>query len=542
MSHPLRLARVARPHLLDHSLLGDSLLGPRILGSLGVSLALVGGLAVAAQADTPAAATTPLTSTLTLSSAAKVSAGRAFTVSGRLVENAPSTTTPTGTGTSTTAPIPAKTGAVAGAPVVLQWRTVGSTHWTGSRTVLTSSKGTWSTTLSVGLNSQLRARYAGAAASATTTGAAVPAVAASRTATSTVTALQSLTIAKLSPSRPAIGQLLSVSGTASKALRGTTISLQRLSGTRWTTVTTAKVSSTGSYASTIRISSAAALSLRTRSTTSATITRAYSARRSVSVALSATLYPGQTLGARRVLTAPNGLYTATVQTDGNLVVRNSTGTQLWASGTSGASPTLSLSSTGNVVLAGKAGALWSSGLATPTTAPRLVLQNDGNLVLWSKAHSLWSWQTGPSTTVQPAACWSTSFDCISYTSYTPSTSYWRMYAGHNCTNYVAYRMSMKGVTTPPWGLPGGSAWAWRAGAVKAGVTVDQVPAVGAVMQWNRNTYGGGSSGHVVYVERVTTTGVVISEDSWSGHASVRTILKTSPSYATARFLHIADTV
>ncbi len=508
----------------------------RLLGSLGLALALTGGLTVSAQADSPPAVSpvpAAATSTLTLTSASTVKAGRTFTVSGRLVRTA-----------SGTAAAPTTTVAMAGAPVVLQWRTVGSTHWTSSGAVLTSSKGAWSTTLSVARNSQLRARYAGAAASTNAAGAAVPAVSASRTATSTITALQSVSIATLSPARPAIGQLLSIGGTASKALRGTTVDLQRFSDNRWTTVTTATVSSTGSYAAKFRITSAAALSLRARSTSSATVTRAYSARRTVSVAVSATLYPGQTLGARRVLTAPNGLYTATVQTDGNLVVRDSSGAQLWASGTAGASPTLSLSSTGAVVLAGKAGPIWSSGNTAPSSvaAPRLVLQNDGNLVLWSKAHSVWSWKTGPSTTVRPAACWSTSFDCISYTGYTPSTSYWRMYAGHNCTNYVAYRMISRGVATPPWGLPGGSAWQWRAGAKKAGIAVDQTPAVGAVMQWNRNTYGGGSSGHVVYVERVTSTGVVISEDSWSGHASVRTILKTSPAYASARFLHVADTV
>nr|WP_275588467.1 CHAP domain-containing protein [Microlunatus panaciterrae] len=115
-----------------------------------------------------------------------------------------------------------------------------------------------------------------------------------------------------------------------------------------------------------------------------------------------------------------------------------------------------------------------------------------------------------------------------------------MYSGHNCTNYVAYRMITKGVTRSPWGLPGGSAWQWRANAKKAKIKVDTVPTVGAVIQWNRYTYGGGSSGHVAYVESVSRTSIVISEDSWSGHGAVRTIRRDSPSFTSARFIHIKD--
>lgn len=61
------------------------------------------------------------------------------------------------------------------------------------------------------------------------------------------------------------------------------------------------------------------------------------------------------------------------------------------------------------------------------------------------------------------------------------------------------------------------------------------------MQWGRYTNGGGSSGHVGYVERVTATPVTISaRTSWSGYGAVRVISKDSSSYRDARFIHIRD--
>jgi surface antigen len=92
--------------------------------------------------------------------------------------------------------------------------------------------------------------------------------------------------------------------------------------------------------------------------------------------------------------------------------------------------------------------------------------------------------------------------------------YWRMFSGHNCTNYVAYRMVRAGMPdVRPWS-GGGNATNW--GHEMADIT-DQVPRVGAVAWWKANVPGAGSAGHVAYVERVISpTEIVISEDSWGG--------------------------
>ena len=98
-----------------------------------------------------------------------------------------------------------------------------------------------------------------------------------------------------------------------------------------------------------------------------------------------------------------------------------------------------------------------------------------------------------------------------------SKMYWRMYAGHNCTNYVAYRMVASGLpNTRPW-TGGGNATYW--GTSVPSLT-DKVPTVGAVAWWKANTGPAGSAGHVAYVERVVSaTEIVVSQDSWGGDFS-----------------------
>ncbi len=118
--------------------------------------------------------------------------------------------------------------------------------------------------------------------------------------------------------------------------------------------------------------------------------------------------------------------------------------------------------------------------------------------------------------------------------------YWRMYSGHNCTNYVAYRLIKAGLPTErPWS---GSGMAYNWGVANASIT-DQTPTVGAVAWWKRNSGGVGSSGHVAYVERViSATEIVISEDSWGGDFSWRRILKGSGSWPSGGFIHFRDQV
>ena len=100
--------------------------------------------------------------------------------------------------------------------------------------------------------------------------------------------------------------------------------------------------------------------------------------------------------------------------------------------------------------------------------------------------------------------------------YSSSSShmYWRMYGGHNCTNYAAYRMVKAGMPdSRPWS-GGGNAENW--GHAMAFLT-DDTPKVGSVAWWDANVYPVGSSGHVAYVEKVVSSSEIwISDDNWGG--------------------------
>jgi surface antigen len=115
--------------------------------------------------------------------------------------------------------------------------------------------------------------------------------------------------------------------------------------------------------------------------------------------------------------------------------------------------------------------------------------------------------------------------------------WWRMFSGHNCTNYVAYRLVKRGMSAErPWDSTG-MAYNWgRANRSKT----DQTPMVGAVAWWNANSGGVGSSGHVAYVQQVISNSkIVISEDSWSGDFHWRKITKGSGSWPSG-FIHFRD--
>lgn len=117
------------------------------------------------------------------------------------------------------------------------------------------------------------------------------------------------------------------------------------------------------------------------------------------------------------------------------------------------------------------------------------------------------------------------------------TMYWRMYAGHNCTNYVAYRLVKSG-------LPNERPWSGSGNATNWGVAMkditDSTPMVGAVAWWRANTPGAGSSGHVAIVERVVSaTEIIISEDMWGGDFHWRRITADSDRWP-AGFIHFND--
>jgi len=108
--------------------------------------------------------------------------------------------------------------------------------------------------------------------------------------------------------------------------------------------------------------------------------------------------------------------------------------------------------------------------------------------------------------------------------------WWRMYAGHNCTNYVAYRMIRNGMPTErPWS---GSGDARNWGVVFADKT-DQTPMIGSVAWWS-------SASHVAYVQRIIDADtIVISEDHYGGDFNWRKVTRAGGGWPNG-FIHLAD--
>lgn len=98
------------------------------------------------------------------------------------------------------------------------------------------------------------------------------------------------------------------------------------------------------------------------------------------------------------------------------------------------------------------------------------------------------------------------------------TSYWNMYTGTNCTNYVAYRLITTNGMSTKRPAPGvGNARDW--GTAMASVT-DSKPAVGAVAWWGK------TGNHVAYIEKVVSSSEIwVSESNWSGAFDWRKITK-----------------
>jgi len=98
-------------------------------------------------------------------------------------------------------------------------------------------------------------------------------------------------------------------------------------------------------------------------------------------------------------------------------------------------------------------------------------------------------------------------------------SYWNMYTGTNCTNYVAYRL----ITTN--GLPNkrpaagvGNARDWGTAMVSA---TNSTPAVGAIAWWGK------TGNHVAYIEQVVSDNEIwVSESNWSGAFDWRKITRS----------------
>ncbi len=116
--------------------------------------------------------------------------------------------------------------------------------------------------------------------------------------------------------------------------------------------------------------------------------------------------------------------------------------------------------------------------------------------------------------------------------------YWRMYSGHNCTNYAAYRMVHAGMpNSRPW-TGSGNATNW--GTAMRRIT-DGRPTVGAVAWWRAYHRPAGSAGHVAYVERVVNSDtIIVSQDSWGGEFSWKRITRGGGQWPSG-FVHFRDT-
>jgi surface antigen len=113
-------------------------------------------------------------------------------------------------------------------------------------------------------------------------------------------------------------------------------------------------------------------------------------------------------------------------------------------------------------------------------------------------------------------------------------SFWNMTAGHNCTNYVAYRLTHGRLVARPPGTD--DALTWGPAAVAAGVPVDDVPTVGAVAWWKAGVGGASTSGHVAYVEAILPGGVLISEDNLNGDFRWRLMTRSDGTWPSG-FIH-----
>lgn len=114
-------------------------------------------------------------------------------------------------------------------------------------------------------------------------------------------------------------------------------------------------------------------------------------------------------------------------------------------------------------------------------------------------------------------------------------SFWNMRPGHNCTNYVGYRLTHGRLTDRP--PAANDAGTWGAAARAAGIPVNRTPRVGAVAYWRSGYHGASSGGHVAYVEAVRKDGsIVVSEDNLGGSFRWRKIKKSSRS-SPSGFIH-----
>ncbi|WP_461049957.1 IPT/TIG domain-containing protein [Terrabacter koreensis] len=102
-----------------------------------------------------------------------------------------------------------------------------------------------------------------------------------------------------------------------------------------------------------------------------------------------TLLSGQILSSGTALRSPSGAYVATVQGDGNLVIRNAAGTALWSTGSAGAGSRIEIRADGNLTLVRPTGAVaWTSG-TNGWIGGLVTLTDDGILQVRQAGTTVW---------------------------------------------------------------------------------------------------------------------------------------------------------
>jgi CHAP domain len=102
---------------------------------------------------------------------------------------------------------------------------------------------------------------------------------------------------------------------------------------------------------------------------------------------------GQSRTFRRGISGGTCGYRLRFQSDGNLVLINSSGQALWATGTEGRGKTLAIQGDGNIVIYGDSGALWATNTYGNPGA-FLAIQSDGNLVVYRNDGQQAVWASG----------------------------------------------------------------------------------------------------------------------------------------------------
>ena len=113
-------------------------------------------------------------------------------------------------------------------------------------------------------------------------------------------------------------------------------------------------------------------------------------------------------------------------------------------------------------------------------------------------------------------------------------SFWGMTAGHNCTNYVAYRLTHGRLVARPPGT--NSAMTWGPAAVPAASrSTTSLPSAPCVVG-GRSRRAPATSGHVAYVEAVLPGALLVSEDNLHGDFRWRLMTRSDGTWPSG-FIH-----